>query len=125
MNMLPETNESSGQRGNKARPSRRLGTMKNHFRTSEPDELLLRLPNRAYQVYAGTLNDLLALSDQSVPGSPLRPNLWRPTDGSWIIVTDIDLVETFVGGPDAFVDGAITDGELRATHVESNESIGL
>jgi hypothetical protein len=61
-----------------------------------PDRPRLRLPNRAYLVYGGALNEVAAWRWQG-------PNLWWPDDCAWFVTSEIDLVSTYVGGSAALV----------------------
>jgi hypothetical protein len=48
------------------------------------------------------------------------PNYWFPDDHSWLVVTDYDGDETFVGGPARLIDALCARSELQLFRVEAD-----
>lgn len=70
----------------------------------------VELPNRRYLLYSGRPGAALAW----LPSQRQTPNLWWPDDHSWCVATEIDLSETYVGGPRALIDRILADDRLEA-----------
>ena len=75
---------------------------------------LVHLPNRAYFLYRGTLDQ--------VPGWMDGPNLWWPDDRSWCVASEIDLPWTYVGGPKALIAKVLADERLGPKPLSLDES---
>ena len=58
----------------------------------------VRLPNRDYMLYTGPIELALVSLYPPFDGDSASPNLWWPDDRTWIVVTEIDYVWTYVGG---------------------------
>ena len=71
----------------------------------------LRLPHRDYFLFAGPIDAVpwLTLGDfhQS-------PNLWWPEDRTWLVATDIDLYDTYVGASEKAVERIVAGAALEA-----------
>ena len=77
-----------------------------------PPSAKLALPDRNYLAYTGSMNTVLELC---VDGNTLvGPNLWWPADQSWIVATEIDFMETYVGGSTACIGQLLSDPKLEA-----------
>lgn len=77
-----------------------------------PPTAKLELPNRTYLAYTGPIDAVLELARD---GNMLQgPNLWWPADKSWIVATEIDLMDTYVGASSACIDALLSDPELEA-----------
>ncbi len=69
------------------------------------------LPHRGYVVFTGQLDAVLDLTDEG--GYWQTPNLWWPDDRSWFVATDIDLLDTYVGGSPACIQRILQSPELE------------
>jgi hypothetical protein len=71
----------------------------------------LRLPHRAYFLFAGPIEAVpeLRLGDFHQP-----PNLWWPEDRAWFVATDIDLYDTYVGASEKAIERIVADRTLEA-----------
>lgn len=85
-----------------------------------PSGVLFRLQHREYRVYEGSLSHVRRLS-KSAETYAHSPNLWWPTDRSWIAVTDIDLRSTFIGGSLDLAKALEKDSALRVQKVGLND----
>ena len=65
------------------------------------DHPTLSLPDREYWL----INGPIELAAQNMAAEPFEQsaNLWWPADRAWCVVTDIDLVSTYVGGSAACI----------------------
>ena len=60
----------------------------------------------------GTTDSVLELAD---PGTILpAPNLWWPEDRAWVVATEIDFIETHVGGSAKAVSQILDDPGLES-----------
>ncbi|WP_040168484.1 hypothetical protein [Microbacterium gorillae] len=62
--------------------------------------------------------------DTPLGTATISPNLLWPADRSWILVTDIDLDSTVVGGSVALIDALITDPHLEALALPADADLG-
>jgi hypothetical protein len=90
----------------------------------------LELPQRAYLVFAGALDDVAALASRTATAdvSPFRPDgrtpslLW-PDDRTWCVGTEVDFDSTLVGGGRALIDAILADPALEAFEVGPDDSL--
>ncbi len=75
------------------------------------DHLLLRGP-----IELAEANTAPEPAEQSV-------NLWWPADRSWCVVTDIDLMSTYVGGSAACVDELLSAPDLEVVPAEAGDRV--
>jgi hypothetical protein len=86
--------------------------------TVEADAPTLDLPHRAYWLVRGPVGTAAAnLADEP---SEQSAHLWWPADRAWCVVTDIDLLSTYVGGSAACVADLLADG-LEAAPAGSDQ----
>ncbi len=82
---------------------------------------LVELPNRSYGLFEGALSGVTSID---VPfrrnGQP--PNLWWPSDRTWIVASGIDLQWTYVGGSKALIDMVLAEARLESLRVEPGDS---
>ncbi|HEV2403750.1 MAG TPA: hypothetical protein VGS08_06145 [Candidatus Saccharimonadales bacterium] len=105
-----------GHGDNAARPGpgrRRFSRV--HPSDSYSDSATLEFPHRAFSVYSGLLEAVSALARRAPSGQSWSPNLWWSADHNWMSVTDIDLSETIVGGPEQLIATLIADPMLLAS----------
>jgi hypothetical protein len=75
----------------------------------------VRLPNRDYLLFSGAVSD--------APGWDDGPNLWWPDDRAWCVASEIDLDDTFVGGPGPLIAELLALSELRAVPTSETEPL--
>jgi len=81
----------------------------------------LRLPQRAYHVFAGELARVAEASGYSTISFSYRsPNLWWPADHAWCVATEIDHAWTYVAGSRACVDSLLSDARLEAAETSAD-----
>ena len=68
-------------------------------------------PGRSYLLYRGPLDAVTSFSWDWLWQSP---NLWWPDDRAWCVATEIDLPETYVGGPEACIERILNEDQLEA-----------
>jgi hypothetical protein len=90
----------------------------------DPPPRLVELPNRSYGLFEGALAGAvsIAIAHRRV-GQP--PNLWWPSDRSWIVASEIDLPWTYVGGSRTLIDRVLADPRLESLAVEPDDSYVL
>ena len=83
----------------------------------------IRLPrDRALFLLSGTLGDAghdfrgIGYINQSA-------NLWWPADHAWCVVSDVDLMSTYVGGTAACIDTILGSDRLEAVPAQLNDDI--
>ncbi len=79
----------------------------------------VRLPNREYFLYSGSLDGALALFD----GQDQSPNLWWPEDRSWCVATEIDLCWTYVGGTKTVIEAILGKRALESIEVRISDPV--
>ena len=77
-----------------------------------PPSLMVELHDRTYLAYQGSIDEVLALciDGNAVDG----PNLWWTEDRAWIVSTEIDLMETYIGGSADCIAHLLSDPLLEA-----------
>ena len=77
-----------------------------------PSTERLELPGRGYLAYTGSIDSVLELC---VDGNTLMgPNLWWPEDQAWLVATEIDFMETYIGGSTECIDQLLGDPDLES-----------
>jgi hypothetical protein len=77
-----------------------------------PDATTTVLAGRPHRIVRGPVG--LAAANFAAEPAEQGPNLWWPTDRAWCVVTDIDLMSTYVGGSEAAVAAVLSGGGLEA-----------
>ena len=73
--------------------------------------LTLNLSGRNFLIFTGPLSAILDLTDE---GTPLQaPSLWWPHDRAWCVSTDIDLLDTYVGGNEVCIQQVLSGSDLE------------
>jgi hypothetical protein len=72
----------------------------------------VRLPNRDYVLYAGSIELAMAALDSF--GDTSSPNLWWPEDRAWIVAIEIDFAWTYVGGSSGLIEKLLGSDTLEA-----------
>ena len=81
----------------------------------------LELPGRSYLVYTGPMESVLELC---IDGNTLMgPNIWWPEDRAWVVATEIDFLDTYVGGSARCVNQLLGDPDLEAFPAFSNDRV--
>lgn len=78
----------------------------------------VRLPGRAYLLYAGPIAAAMAFVDSQHQ----TPNLWWPSDRAWCVASEIDLPWTYVGGSADLVDRLVAGALIEAQRASPGES---
>jgi hypothetical protein len=81
----------------------------------------LRWGTRDHLVVRGPL--ALAAANFAREPAEQGPNLWWPADRAWCVVTDIDLMSTYVGGSAAAVAALLADDRLEAWPAEPDDPV--
>ena len=74
------------------------------------------MPYRRYLVFVGTIDSVQEMADANYLQAP---NIWWPEDKAWAVVTDIDLMDTYVGGSAACIKQCRFTGSLNQGFTES------
>ena len=94
------------------------GSFEEHF----PEAARIVLPDRTYLMFVGPIDAVLELVDhRNMRFQP--PNLWWPADRAWCCATEIDFVETYVGGSVACVDEILACPELETFRVSPDARV--
>ena len=78
------------------------------------------LPHREYRLYRADIDAAISLADGP---SETNPNLWWPDDRAWIVATEIDLTESYIGGSQACIEQILADPALETFAVDLNARI--
>jgi hypothetical protein len=78
------------------------------------------LSERDFLLYTAPLSAVTALS-----GYPTHqtPNLWWPDDRAWYVLTDIDLISTYVGGSRRFIQRLLAETRFAASRVSVGDPL--
>src|SRR4051812_28603771 len=77
-----------------------------------PDATTTVLAGRPHRLVRGSLG--LAAANFAAEPAEQGPNLWWPADRAWCVVTDIDLMSTYVGGSEVAVAAVLSGDGLEA-----------
>jgi hypothetical protein len=81
----------------------------------------VELPNRSYGLFEGALAGVTSIDvAHRRIGQP--PNLWWPSDRSWIVASEIDLPWTYVGGSTALIERILAEPRLESLGAEPDDS---
>jgi hypothetical protein len=77
-----------------------------------PDPTTVVLGPRAYRLIRGPV--ALAAANFAAEPAEQGPSVWFPADRAWCVVTDIDLMSTYIGGSAAAVAAVLDDEGIEA-----------
>ena len=60
----------------------------------------VKIPGRSYLLFRGPLEAIGSFIEPAFHGYAQSPNIWWPEDRAWCVATEIDLLDTFIGGSD-------------------------
>ena len=84
----------------------------------------LELPAREYYLYRGGIEQALTFYDwEREVWTPQPPNIWWPEDRSWCVATEIDFMETYVGGDRACIERILAHPALEALPISPDARI--
>ena len=89
--------------------------------TDTRDAGTLLLGGRGYRLVRGPL--ALATANFAPEPAEQSPNLWFPADHSWCVVTDIDLMSSYVGGSAAAVAALLDADGIEAWPAEPDDPV--
>ena len=94
------------------------------FEEQFPQAARVALPDRTYLLFVGPIEAVLKLAtwDNAIT---LPPNLWWPADRAWCCATEIDFLETLVGGSAACVDEILACPELETFRLSPDSKVGF
>ena len=82
----------------------------------------LKLPNRAYHVFTGSIEAAHSSYD-SVLFAHQSANLWWLSDHAWCVATEIDFCWSYVGGTRACIDALLADSRLEAMETTASADV--
>ena len=77
----------------------------------------VRLPQRDYLLYTGSVDAVGALEQVQTP------NLWWPDDRTWCVATEIDLAWTYVAGPAGLIAALLADERIEALPASPSDPV--
>lgn len=84
----------------------------------------MHLPHRDYVLFRGALAEVPALGlTEPRQFFHFTPALLWPEDAAWCVATEIDFDSTLVGGPREIVDAVLTNTQLEAFEVNTDDSL--
>lgn len=83
----------------------------------------LRLPQRAYLVLRGAVDDVGDACDRLGGGPAQSPNLWWPADRAWVVATEIDFGYTYVAGSAAAIADVLAASGLEARPARVDDGV--
>ena len=89
--------------------------------TDDADDACLHLGPRAFRLVRGPV--ALAAANFADEPAEQGPSLWFPADRAWCVVTDIDLMSTYVGGSAAAVHAVLNADGLEAWPAEPGNPV--
>ena len=87
---------------------------------SDDSPVVRGILDRRYFLYAGRIDDALALTDWPFNQTP---NIWWPSNRQWCVATEVDLDSTYVGGRDTLINALVMNASLEALRVTPDDSI--
>lgn len=86
----------------------------------------VRLPNRDYLLYHGSLEDVVApvAAPFSHTAFSQTANLWWPSDRAWAVASEIDLSSTYVGGPSEMVEALLANERIEVLASSPDDPLG-
>jgi hypothetical protein len=82
---------------------------------------LIQMPSRPMALLCGPLS--AAGSSFSSGRWPESASLWWPSDRTWCVATDIDLMSTYVGGSTECIEAVLADPSLEAFAVTVDQTV--
>ena len=79
-----------------------------------PDAARVRAPGRDYLLFRGSIDAVMSFLVGEGPFWGDSPNIWWPEDRAWCVATEIDLLDTYVGGSNECIEAVLTSPELEA-----------
>jgi hypothetical protein len=89
--------------------------------TDDVDDAVLHFGRRAFRLVRGPI--ALAAANFADEPAEQGPSLWFPADRAWCVVTDIDLMSTYVGGSAAAVAAVLAEDGLEAWPAEPGDLV--
>lgn len=81
----------------------------------------LSLPQREYEVVVGSANELgLSVLE---PHHYQSANIWWPEDRSWCVVTEIDLMTSYIGGSRECIDRVVSAPALESLEISAKQAV--
>ena len=86
----------------------------------------VKAPGRSYLLFRGPIDAVMAFLVGKRTWWGDSPNIWWPGDRAWCVATDIDLVDTYVGGSEECIDAVLNHPDLEAlpTTLDARLDIG-
>ena len=88
-----------------------------------PNVAKIALHDHSYLGFSGALEAILDFLDEGAAIS--GPNLWWPADESWLVFSDIDFIETYVGATETCIQQIIDNPEIEAYPSSLTNQIGF
>ena len=85
----------------------------------------VRAPGRDYLLFRGPIDAIMAFLAGDGPFWGDSPNIWWPEDRSWCVATDIDLLDTYVGGSKECIEAVLRNPDLEALPTTSDAQLDL
>jgi hypothetical protein len=82
---------------------------------NNPDRKRVRLPNRDYLLFRGSVAEAEGWMD--------GPNLWWPDDHAWCVASEIDLPYSYVGGSQELIDSILGNPAIEALPATASDGI--
>ena len=90
------------------------------FAEQYPSVPRMALPDRTYLMFVGPVEAVAELASES---GRLTPNIWWPADRAWCIATEIDFLETYVGGSASCVEEILSCPDLETFRVSGDARV--
>lgn len=90
--------------------------------TLTSDQVRLRVGRRAYWLVRGPVS--LACQNMAPEPWEQSANLWWPADRAWCVLTDVELVSTYVAGSAACIAALLADPRLECVPARADQPVG-
>lgn len=74
----------------------------------------LEVPSRSYLVFRGPLEAIGSFIEPEWFGHAQSPNIWWPEDRAWCVATEIDMMDTYIGGSEECIQRILAHPDLES-----------
>ena len=73
----------------------------------------VKIPGRSYLLFRGPLDAIGSFIEPAFHGYSQSPNIWWPEDRAWCVATEIDSMDTYIGGSEECIQRILARPDLE------------